>query len=190
MKRLVIGGHCVKPARQPGVLVGKQRDQAGLRRPFDAQSLQENALCFGVLLKLPTAFQKTRLTQQAAGSLLEAREKEIFLHVLVFDRRQAVATDHPVLGAQIIEVHPQGCGLARGHRIHVGARQLTGKRSDHHVGGFGGRPLPGPVTHLHALLPLLGQGDVDFRAQSTTVQKISQRTVIPDSLWQRPDCPE
>ncbi|MNQ35403.1 hypothetical protein D3C85_488880 [compost metagenome] len=77
-----------------------------------------------------------------------------------------MAANDPVLGAQVIQVHPQRRLLPFGHGVHIGARQLAGKCSNHHIGGFGRLPLGWPLAHFDVVLPLLRSVDVDFRAQA------------------------
>ncbi|MOA36585.1 hypothetical protein D3C78_1581150 [compost metagenome] len=77
-----------------------------------------------------------------------------------------MAADHPVLGTQVVEVHPQRRLVPFDHGVHIGARQLTGKGSNHHIGGFGRLPLGGPLAHFDVVLPLPRSMDVDFRAQA------------------------
>ncbi|MNR25843.1 hypothetical protein D3C85_1430130 [compost metagenome] len=128
--------------------------------------MQEFSLSLRVLLKLPTTLKQSALSQQSASALLETREEKELLYVLVFHRGQTVTADHPVLGTQVVEVHPQRSLFPFDHGIHIGARQLAGECSNHHIGGFSPLPLGWPLAHFDALLPLLCSVDVDWRTQA------------------------
>ncbi|MNP75815.1 hypothetical protein D3C76_1729360 [compost metagenome] len=77
-----------------------------------------------------------------------------------------MAANHPILGAQVIEVHPQRRFFPLGHGFHVSTGQLTSEGGDHHVCGFGRLPRGRPLTDLDMFLPLLHGVDVDRRAQT------------------------
>ncbi|MNF94210.1 hypothetical protein D3C84_769140 [compost metagenome] len=161
-----IAGQRIQPTGQPGVFVGKQRNQLRIRRSIDPQALQECSLSLWILLKLPTPFQQAAFTQQAARTFLEPRKEEELLHVPVFHRWQTMATHHPVLGTQVIKIHPQRRLLALGHRLHIGSGQLAGECGDHHIRGLGRQPLGRPLTDLDTLLPLLRDMDIDLGAHA------------------------
>ena len=158
--------HGVKPTGQPGVFVGKQRNQPRVGRRHHAQAGEKNAARRGICLKSLTLDQQAAFAQQTARTRLKPGKEKVFLYVFMLQRGQTMTPHHPVFGTQIVEIEPQRRLLPRRHGLQVGVGQLAGERSDHHIGAGRGLPFALPATDLDTLLPLPGGIDLDGRAQA------------------------
>ncbi len=66
-----------------------------------------------------------------------------------------MASDDPVLGAEVFEIQPEDAPPARGHGVDIGLRQVAGERLDDDIGRLGTRPLAGPAANIDAFVHLL-----------------------------------
>ncbi|MNG86632.1 hypothetical protein D3C79_454150 [compost metagenome] len=154
----------IKPVAQLRVFIGKQRDQQRIRHKVYTKPLQKGTARLRRLLERVTPGQQRTFAQQTARFVGKAREKEYLAQTVGLRRRQPMATLHPVLGTQVLEVEPERRLRTGAHGLDIRRGQLAGERADHHIGRRHRQPRCRPVAHIHTVLPLLRRRGIGARA--------------------------